>query len=156
MPINIPADAKIVRDSRITLIRIIATLHKRLIEDEEGLPAKVKATMADKKADFAESDLVVAALRAGGSKGTIDPRKLYKLVVAKQLTLDQFLSCVSVVKKPLEEFLSGAAIEKITTPGKSPAPSLYTEFKEGVELDVESLGELLAGAVAKAVPIKAA
>lgn len=156
MPIQIPADAKIVRDSRITLIRLISHLNDRLVEGEDGLKARVKKTLADKGADYAESDLVVAALRAGTAKGTIDARKLYDLVKARKLTLDQFLGCVSVSKKPLEKLLGGAAIESLTTRGPAAEPSLCTEFKAGVELDVDQLAQTLAGAVAHLVPIKAA
>lgn len=156
MPMRIPADAHVVTDSRITLIRVISTLHDRLVEGTDGLKAKVKATLTAKGAQFAESDLVVAALRAGAAKRRIDPKALYALVKAKKLTIEQFLSCITVSREPLEQYLSGDQIEQISIPGKTPEPSLFTEFREGVQLDIDELAESLAGAVARVVPIKAA
>lgn len=150
---RIPADAKTVRDSRVTLVRVITTLYERLVGGDDGLKAGVKATMLEKGASFAESDLVVAALRAGSAKGSIDPRKLHELVVAGTLTLAQFLDCVAVRKEPLKAFLAGGVIDTLTANGPAPEPSLVTEFKEGVELDVEAIAETLVAALARAVPI---
>jgi hypothetical protein len=82
MPMRIPPDAKVIRDSRITLIRVISTLYDRLVNGDDGLKDKVKATMREKDASFAESDLVIAALRAGSGKSTIDVYKLYRMVDA--------------------------------------------------------------------------
>jgi hypothetical protein len=154
---RIPSDAKIIRDNRITLIRVISTLYDRLVNGDDGLKTRVKQTMQDKGASFAESDLVVAALRAGAAKTSIDPRRLWSLVEAGQLQLSHFLDCISVVKTPLAKYLSGQTIDQITSkPSTEPEPMLFTEFKPGVELDVEQLSTALAGAIAQAVPITAA
>jgi hypothetical protein len=155
MPMRIPPDAKVIRDSRITLIRVISTLYDRLVNGDDGLKDKVKATMREKDASFAESDLVIAALRAGSGKSTIDVYKLYRMVDAGELKLSQFLDCITVSKERLKEFLPGAIIDKLTIKGAAPAePALFTEFKDGMEIDLDELATSLAGAIAKTVPIK--
>ena len=155
---RIPADAKVVRDSRINFIRAIKTLNDRLVDGDNGMTAKVKASLQDKDAGFAESDYVVAALRAGAAKSAVNPRKLYKLVESGALKLNEFLDCITVRKEPLKEFLSGVAIEKLEDAPAAPAtPQLITEWKEGVQLDVDSLAMELAKlipAAAASVPIK--
>jgi hypothetical protein len=156
MPINVPADAKVIRHSNLTLIRVICTLHDKLVEGEHGLKAKAKRSLIEKDADFAESDLVVAALRAGSAKATIDPRKLYTLVEAGELTMSQFLDCVTVAKKPLERHLGSDTIDGLSTMGPAPQPSLVTEFKAGVEPNLERLAEQLLGGLASLLPTKAA
>jgi hypothetical protein len=154
MPIQVPPGASIVTDNRLTLIRVISTLYERLVDSDGSMKSKVKQTMLDKQASFAESDLVIAALRAGSSRSTIDARKLYGLVKSGRLKLTQFLECVSVVQKPLKTYLTGEEITKLSTVGPAAEPSLVTEFKEGVQLDVDELAMTLAGAISKAVPIK--
>jgi hypothetical protein len=67
MAIRIPPDEKVAFESRLTLIRLITTLYDKLIDSDEGVKAKVKSTLSDKKVKFAESDLAVAALRAGAA-----------------------------------------------------------------------------------------
>ena len=147
MPIRVPPEATKIRDNRITLIRLICTLHDRLVEGDAGLKDKVKQSMQSKGAGFAESDLAVAALRAGPARSSIDPRKLYRLVESGELELRDFLACVTVRKEPLAQFLSGAAVEKISSAGTAPEPSLFTEFKEGVELDFDQLSQALISAL---------
>lgn len=156
MPIQIPADAKTIQEQRLTMIRVVGTLNDKLVEGDDGLKARVKATMRDKGAAFAESDLVVGALRAGTARGTITPQALYALVESGTLTLPQFFECVTVTKKPLERFLGKDAIEAMTKPGPAPEPSLVTEFKAGLEFDPDQLAELLAGSLSRVVPIRAA
>jgi hypothetical protein len=155
MAIRIPPDARIIRDSRLNLVRVIGTLNDRLVNGAQGLKARIKAAMTEKGAQFAESDLVLGALRPGSSSGDIEPHKLHELVKAGQLTMDQFLSSVSVRKTALTEYLSGATIALLSTRIHNPEAALFTEFKEGVELDVDELAISLAGAIAKTVPIKA-
>jgi hypothetical protein len=156
MPMRVPPDARKIRDARLTAIRVIGTLYERVVKGADGLSARVKAAMREKDAAFAESDLVMAVLRPGSTRGPIDAHDLYELVKARKLTLKQFLGCVTVRKEPLEEFLAGGAIEELCAVIANPEPSLVTEFKEGVELDVEALAASLAEIVARAVPIKAA
>jgi hypothetical protein len=156
MPIRIPPEARVVRDARITTIRVISTLYDRVVKGDGGLSARVKATLREKDAAYAESELVFAALRPGSTKGPIDAEKLYELVKDRKLTLKQFLACVSVRKEPLKEYLAGGVIDELCGRVDDPEPSLVTEFKEGVELDVDAIAMMLADAVAKAVPIKAA
>ncbi len=68
MPIRISAEDKIIRDQRLTPIRIIGTLHEKFVKSG-ALSAKIKDALKAKKAQFAESDLVVGALRPGPSVG---------------------------------------------------------------------------------------
>jgi hypothetical protein len=152
----IPSDAKPISDQRLTLIRVISTLRDRLVEGDGGLKARVKRTMLEKEARYAESDLVIAELRPGSTKGPIDPAALYELVELKQLSLAQFLQCITVQKEPLKKFLAGGVIDRLTSAIPNPPPHLFTDFRQGVEFNVDRLAEQLAPAIAKAVPIKAA
>jgi hypothetical protein len=165
MPLKIPADAKIVSDRDLTIIRAAKTVLERVVEGEDGLIARVKQRMRTKRADFAQSDVVIAALRPGSAAGKIDASKLHQLVSprgtkpkAGQLTLEQFLECVTVNKGLLAQYLPGDTIDGLTSTVKNPQPQLFTEFKEGVELDYEqltaALGEAFAGSIKPAVPIK--
>jgi hypothetical protein len=150
--IKIPDDATVVRDQRLDLIRAISTLHDRLIEpkDGPGLKSRVKETMKDKGAKFAQSDFVIAALRGGGTtRSYVDPRKLYKLVADGKLTTQQFLSVLSVRKEPLTEFLSGAEIDRLSSEGAPSETSLFTEFKPGVSFDVDQIAEALQALIAE-------
>jgi hypothetical protein len=63
MPIQVPPGTSIVTDHRLTLIRVISTLYERLVDADGSMKSKVKQTMLEKQASFAESDLVIAALR---------------------------------------------------------------------------------------------
>jgi hypothetical protein len=144
---HVPTDETVIRDCRLTLLRVVSTLYERLVEADDGLKVQVKETMQRKGADFAESDLVIARLQNGGSFSWIDARKLHGMIGSKpgQITLDQFLSCISVGKQKLEKFLSKDAIAAITNKGSSAAAykSLVTEFKPGVAVDVDELADAL-------------
>jgi hypothetical protein len=164
MPMRIPPDAKKIRISYLDLIRAINTLKDRVVDGAGGLKARAKATMIDKGVRYAESDRVIADLRPGSTSGPIDPHDLYQLVSRSsstvagggpRLTLEQFLDCVTVTKKALEKYLPGNVIDALTSKIASPEPQLFTEFREGVELDVDDLAISLADSIARAVPIKA-
>ena len=140
MPIRIEAGAKTLRDDRLTPIRVISTLYDRRINGDTGLKAGVKKAMLAKGVDYAEDDSCVAMLRSSSSHGEIDARKLYALIKAGKLTLDQFLDSVKVEKKPLQEFLPGGVIDDLSAKIRKPSPSLVTDFKEHVEFgDAEAL-----------------
>lgn len=147
MAIKVPSDVRPVRDSRLDLIRVISTLHDRIVDSDDSLKAKVKATMQNKGAAYAEGELAVAALRAGGVKGSIDPRRLYKMVGDGKLSMSQFLSCVSIKRKPLEEFLAGSEIDRITTTAGEASPSLTVEFKPDRVPDLDRLIEVLLASI---------
>jgi hypothetical protein len=137
--IKIPDDAAIVRDSRLDMIRAVNILQDRLIDGTDGLKNKVRSAMMNKSAIYAQSDLCIAALRAGAPRSPIDPAALYELVKAGKLTMPQFLSVVSVRKEPLKEFLSGAEIDRLSTAAEKPEPYLVTEFRDGVPVDLDQL-----------------
>lgn len=154
MAIKIPPDAKVIQDSRLMSLQLIKSLHDRLVNADDGLRDKIKDTMNGKAAAFAESDHVVAALRAGSPRSTIDPRKLYKLIEKGELTVAQFLECVSVKKDPLAQYLSKNRIEQLETPSDAPEPSLATEWKQGIAIDLPKLADsLVAAALAQLMPI---
>lgn len=147
---KIPPDVRPVRDSRLDLIRVIASLHDKLVDGEESLKAKVKAVMAAKGAAFAESDLAVAALRGGAAKGSIDPARLYKLVSGGKLSMSQFLECVTVRRKPLEQHLAGEQIDRLTVMSGQASPSLTVEFKPGAAPDLDHLVQVISDALCAA------
>lgn len=160
MPIRVPSDVKPIRDSRLTPIRVISTLYDRFVdgESDDSIKNEVKQTMIAKGALFAESDLVIAALRGGGAAASkfLDVRKLHQLYAKEKITLNQFLSAVSVRKNALG-FLTNDVIETLYTTGAAgpSAPSLYTEFKPGVNFAPKDLEAAIATLV-KRWKIKAA
>jgi len=152
MAIQIPADAKVARLSNLTIIRVVKTLNDKLIEGKDGLVARAKKIMREKGVEFAQSDLVVAALRPpSGAKGFIPPSALFNKYLEGKLTHSQFLACVTVRKEPLEQFLPGAEIDAITVPYLDREPSLYTEFRD--EPNIDDLATAIAGGLAS-LPIK--
>jgi hypothetical protein len=161
MPLKIPAGVKPFKSNPLNTIRFVATLTERLIGGEDGLSAKVKASMARAGADFAESEYVIAALRGGGTaKGSINPEHLYRLVDAKKgpsLTVDEFLKCVAVRLEPLEEFLAGNVIDELRGELPTPAqPKLITEWKPGVVFDVDGAAVSLVDVLKRNVKVCAA
>jgi hypothetical protein len=148
MPIQIKEGAKIVRETRLTAIRVLGTLHSRYVEKTAD---QVKAILRAKGADYAESDLVIGALRPGAKLGAACPTKLYKLVQKGDLTMKQFLSVVSVKKDPLKKILGDDAVDKISEEIADPTPSLITEFKEGVQFDPKNIEQLIESIVPNAI-----
>jgi hypothetical protein len=150
-----PAGADVIRDARLTPVRVISTLAEHHVAGDDGLRARIRQTMIEKGARYARSDLVIAELRDGSTKGKIDPKRLYQQVTEGRLSLAQFLECVAVIKEPLKKYLPGAVIDRLTPTIDAPTPSLVTEFLPGIEPDFDRLAEDLATAVAKVVPITA-
>jgi hypothetical protein len=135
MPIKIPSEARVLGESRLSFIavcRALADRAKSRIDD-------VKSRLQKEETAFARSDLAVAALRGGGSIAVIDPVALHKLVLAKKITIKEFLGCVTVRKEPLKEFLSEREIDSISKSDGEREPSLIVELKPGVTLDEDEL-----------------
>jgi hypothetical protein len=149
MSIRIPEGAKVLTDRRLTLIRILSTLCQdggRL----EQLKASVKSKMAQQGASFAQSNLVVARLSGGARPRTfVDPLKLYALVQSKRITREQFLSVLAVRTTLLPSILAGDEIAHLAGPAGDAAPtspSLCTEFKPEVSIDLDAIeASILAG-----------
>ena len=57
-------------------------------------------------------------------------------MAARKITLDEFLSAVKVRIEPLGKFLSEKEIESVCDQGDEIEPSLITEFKDGVAIDL--------------------
>jgi hypothetical protein len=150
--IKVPTDAKVVSDQRLTLIRIISQLTRKLGRLDE-LKNGVKRAMNDKSARFAESDLVIAELRGGGAGGAaekryVDQHKLHALVKRKRIKMSQFLDVICVRTSLLEKILSGDEIEKLYRPADEAEQlealgSLYTEFKPGAEPDFNAIEDAM-------------
>jgi hypothetical protein len=148
MPIRIEEGAKVVRDTRLTVIRVLSTLHDRYVGETKD---RVREALIAKDARYAESDLVVAQLRAGNDRGPVCPSKLYKLVQKGDLTMKQFLSVLTVRKEPLRAILPGGLVEQLSAPVTDPRPSLVTEFKEGVEFEPRDIEQLVSTMVSSAI-----
>lgn len=152
MAIHVPADAKVVRDSRINVVQIIKALYDRFVDNDDSVKSKIKSTLQEKKADYAETEICVAALRAGTPRSSIDTNRAFKMFLSKEqskeLSLAQFLSCATVSKKALEKFLSGDEIAKLSVTGGAAEPALYIEFKPGVQVNLDEIATTIAGMVA--------
>ena len=141
---KIPPDATVVRNSKLTLIKILSQLTAkdgRL----DTLKNEVKTAMAEKKARFAQSDLVDARLQATsfGAKKFVDPKRLWALVAKKRITIEQFLSVLCVRTSLMPEILSGIEIDAISKAADGAdaqaSDALYTAWKEGVTVDLDRI-----------------
>jgi hypothetical protein len=152
MAMKIPSDAKVITDNRLSLIRIVAILADRLVGKKGGLKDQVKATMQDKKATYAQSELAIAQLVPGNDQGPIDANKAFALTKIPKdkggITLKEFLDCCTVGKEAFGVFVSAEKMAKMCKKIPDPTPSLRVEFKEGIDIDPEKVGELLVEAVA--------
>jgi len=161
MPIRIPADAKIVRDHRLTLIRAIKILSTDRLQQ---LIKSVKDSLRERKAAYAESDLCLARLQGGGPVRYVDPRKVFKIVTKGRgkakarasrslapspfLTLKQFLNCCSISMEKLQQFIPADQIDALCYPPKPGEPALYVETRPGVEIHIDRLEAAILSATA--------
>lgn len=152
----IPAGATPMREPRLDPIRTICTLHDHFVDGDGGLKDLVKAAMGAAGAEYAESDLVIAQLRAS-SKSSIDTHKVFALTKGKRpaVTLDQFLDCCTVQKKKLVRLLGENAIDALSSPAGDSAKALYTEFKPAFEIPAAiDTAAILQSIIKKAVRAK--
>jgi hypothetical protein len=160
MPMRVDAGAKILYEPRVTLIRAIGTLKDHWVDAAGGLKDQVRQTMLAKGYRYAESDVVIGALRATGRGGAIDPRKLYAQIAAGKLTLAQFFHCVTVRREPLSEIVGDDLVDELTPPPRAAGGNarLDTEFKIGHAPALDRLAAAVERALFQttaAVPIKA-
>ena len=132
--INIPTDAAVARDSRLTTVQIIKALHKREVEGSGGFKGQIVSDLVKKKRQFAESDHVVARLRPAGTATSIIPAKFFKLLRDGDITEKDFLSALTVKASAAEEFLSPEQIKTVSTKPEDTNPVLYTEFRPGITI----------------------
>lgn len=153
MPIKVADGAKVIELPELTAIRVVKTLAegpvKKLIE-------QAKAKLIAKKAEYAQSDYVIAELRGGPAVGTsgggavglggVPAEKLYAKVKAKEITLEQFLSCVTVELTPLRDVLGEDEITKMRLKLKNieRTPALFTEFKPGMQFELDDVAAAIA------------
>jgi hypothetical protein len=132
---KIPADAKIVRDERLTFLSILSLL---AIEDgfADRLKADVKSALKAKGAEYGQSDFALGRLQGGGDKKAIDPKKFWAHVKSGKIKLADALKCISVKKKESLAFLSENEVDDISKKTGIAAPSLFAEFKDGISIDL--------------------
>ncbi len=149
MPIKVPADAKVVRDQRLSLIRVVKILAGRIKPTID----KVKADLKLKKAKFAESDLAIAVLRGADDVEVepepiefVDPKKLWALAGKGALTANDFFSVTHVNESKLSKLLLPQQIEAIKssfTPTRGEdddaAGALFVETKPTLAISEEAL-----------------
>lgn len=155
MSIKIPNDATVVNDKRLTLVRVLSTLTAedgRLDQLKDG----IKGTLKQKKAAFAQSDLVVAQLRSNPPKAFVVPRMLYALVKSKRITMEQFLDVLCIRSSLLPPILSGEEIKAISevpvAQGSGTGGALFTEFKPEVRVDFDKIEAAILEAAVTGVP----
>ena len=108
---EIPDNASVAFDSRLTVVRACLDL----AEHGEAIKSQIKKDMAGGGAQYVQSRLALGKLVAW-KKSAVDPVKLYELVKSKKITIEAFLSCVSVQKKPLRDHLGELEIDAISSP----------------------------------------
>ena len=144
---KIDAGEKVVTDSRVDFVHIAGLLADRA----KSVKDEIKEAAAKKKARYVRGDHAIGRLQGGGKrKRTPDPTKLHALVKSGKITLDEFLSVVSVKIDPLKEILSGPEIIRISKNGDKSQPSLVTEFEAEPALpdwEIEDLIRELVGRV---------
>jgi hypothetical protein len=165
MPIKIPPGAVVIRDRRLSAIKILSELTKP-DGQLDTLKNAVKKTMVEKKATFVESDLAIGQLRsassgANGERKFVDATKLHGLIKKGRITLEQFLSVLCVRTSLLPQILSGDEIaglseeprakqaESSLTACAAPVGALYTDFKPDLHVDLDEVLDSIGSAVAK-------
>ena len=146
--IQIPAHAKVITESRLTLVRAVFSLNDAF-RKTGGLCDQIKDVLKRKRTDYAESDHVVGALRAGYARSTIDPVAALAACKAKKIPVDAFLKCCTVRKEALAEHLSKSEIEAVSSAGEESGPSLITEFKPLMAVDNDKLADSLGNVIGK-------
>jgi hypothetical protein len=119
----------IARDVRVDRIGFANELSKQFADK---LKADVKTRMAEEKLELVEGEYFEGKF-VQGTVGTVDPRKVYRLIKSGKLSESQFLECVRVDRGKLEQYLAGKDIDRLSD--FSPAtPQLRVTRKKGVEV----------------------
>lgn len=143
MPTQIPPGVKSLREPRLTAIKAITLLAKK--DFLNALKDGVKKAMASRHAEFAESEYVVAHLRGGGDSREINPKKLFALTQGRRpgekgkITLNQYFGCVRPNVEAVEELLGAAEIEVISDAAEGGGSRLYTDWKSGLDIDLNEM-----------------
>lgn len=119
----------VARDARVDQIGFANELAKQHID---GLKDAVKTRMLDGEVQLVEGDFFQGLLVAGGTVGTICPRKFHRLLKQGKITEDQFHACISVQRKPAEQYCSGKELDRMSE-FKPASPRLVVSRKKGVE-----------------------
>lgn len=123
------ATAAVPRDVRVDQIGFVNEL---VSQHANNLKTALKVRMDNDSIERVRGD-VFEGLLVSTFVSTVPPAKLLALYEKDKITRAQFLSALSVRKEPLEAFLSGDEIRRIseTTPGN---PQLRVNRIKGVEL----------------------
>jgi hypothetical protein len=70
--------------------------------------------------------------------------------------MEQFLDAITINKTELKKHVAGDVVDKISARSKTPEPTLFTEFKDGVEFELDDVDDALGELVKQAVRVKAA
>lgn len=99
------------RDVRVDQIGFVNELQTKYVDP---IKKAVKARMLERASQLAAGDFFEGKLVTGGVVGTLDPRKVFRLVKNGKLTESQFLDCVKVERGKLEEFVSGKDLDRMS------------------------------------------
>jgi hypothetical protein len=139
-----PAPA-VVRDVRIDRIGFASELQKQYVDD---VKSAVKSDMLERETTLAEGDYFEARLVAGGTVGTIDPRKFHRLIDRGSLKLADFLACCRIDRGKAEELVAGKDLDRMSE-FRPASPQLRVTRKKGVEIKLvdalKGLGAAIGG-----------
>jgi hypothetical protein len=98
----------------------------------DPIKTAVKARMEADALDIVEGDFFEGLL-VTGTRGMIDPAKVFRLIKKGELTESQFLECISVNREKLSEYLGGKEVDRLSdfTPA---SPQLRITRRKGVEV----------------------
>ena len=105
------ATAKLPRDKRADLLGYVNELVRRFADT---IKTELKVRMTNEELDRVAGDVFEAVLTRP-FESTVDPAKLLKLYDEEKISRAQYLSATRVVKEPLEKFLSGDQIARMSS-----------------------------------------
>ena len=117
-----------IRDVRVDQLGFVGELTKR---HSDPLKTAIKLAMANKAADRCRGDFF-AGLLVTPQKSEIDPGAFLRKFEKGEITRAQFVACLTIRRKPAEEYFSGQALDSMSRDLPS-TPSLTVTRLKGVE-----------------------
>jgi hypothetical protein len=132
------------RDARVDPIGFAEELGKHFVTLHRD---KVKLSMIEKSVDRVAGEYFEGLLICPADRGTIEARKLFRLVAAGKLTESQFLECVTVQRKAAEQYVAGKELDRMSSFTES-TPYIKIARRKDVQLELVDMVKGLSAALA--------